>query len=55
MGRSRPLGAGELAGHHAVCQLVKIYAIGFDMRDDGQLRSAFAPDAMTTRAPRSKV
>jgi hypothetical protein len=45
-GPARPLSAAELAEHHAVCQLVKIYAIGFDMRDYDLARTAFAPDAV---------
>ena len=44
-GPARPLNPAELADHHAVCQLVKIYAIGFDMRDYDLARTAFAPDA----------
>lgn len=44
-GPARTLSAADLADHHAVCQLVKIYAIGFDMRDYDLARSAFAPDA----------
>lgn len=45
-GPVRPLSAAELADHHAVCQLAKIYAIGLDMRDYELARSAFAPDAL---------
>jgi SnoaL-like domain len=41
-GPARVLSAAELADHHAVCQLVKIYAIGFDMRDYDLARTAFA-------------
>jgi hypothetical protein len=35
----------ELADRYAVSQLVKIYALGIDMRDYELCRSAFAPDA----------
>ncbi len=35
----------ELADHHAIGQLAKIYALGMDMRDLDLARSAFAPDA----------
>jgi hypothetical protein len=44
-GPAKPLSAAELADHHAVAQLCKIYAIGFDMRDYELARSAFANDA----------
>jgi hypothetical protein len=36
----------ELADRYAVSQLVKIYALGIDMRDYDLCRSAFAPDAV---------
>jgi len=45
-GPARPLSSAELADHHALCQLCKIYAIGLDMRDYDLARSAFAPNAM---------
>lgn len=45
-GPARPLAAAELADHHALCQLAKIYAIGLDMRDYELARTAFAPDAV---------
>jgi hypothetical protein len=35
----------ELVDRYAVSQLVKIYALGIDMRDYELCRSAFAPDA----------
>jgi len=44
-GPAKPLSAAELADHHAVSQLCKIYAIGMDMRDYDLARSAFADDA----------
>lgn len=44
-GPVRPLSSAELADHHAVSQLCKIYAIGMDMRDYDLARSAFAADA----------
>jgi hypothetical protein len=36
----------ELADRYAVSQLVKIYALGVDLRDMDLVFSAFAPDAM---------
>jgi SnoaL-like domain len=44
-GPVKPLTSSELADHHAVSQLCKIYAIGMDMRDYDLARSAFADDA----------
>jgi hypothetical protein len=35
----------ELADRYAVSQLVKVYALGIDMRDLDLVRSVFAPDA----------
>jgi hypothetical protein len=46
-GPVRPLSTAELADHHALTQLAKIYAIGLDMRDYDLARSAFAPEATT--------
>jgi hypothetical protein len=40
-----PIGAAELADHHAVCRLATGYALGMDMRDYALCRSVFAPDA----------
>jgi len=37
--------AGELADRHAASQLVKVYALGVDMRDYELTRSVFADDA----------
>jgi len=37
--------AAELADRYAVSQLVKVYALGVDMRDYELTRSVFAPDA----------
>lgn len=46
-GPATPLSSlAELADHHAIGQLAKIYAIGMDMRNLDLVRSAFAPDAM---------
>ena len=50
-GPARPLSTTELADHHAICQLCKIYAIGLDMRDYDLARSAFAPNAMIEGKP----
>jgi len=36
----------ELADRYAVSQLVKVYALGIDMRDLELVRSVFTPDAM---------
>ena len=36
----------ELAEHHALSRLVKIYALGADMRDYQLMRSVFADDAL---------
>jgi hypothetical protein len=36
----------ELADHHAIGQLARIYAIGMDMRDYDLARSAFAQDGV---------
>lgn len=44
-GPVKTLTAEEIAEHHAVSQLCKIYAIGMDMRDYDLARSAFADDA----------
>jgi hypothetical protein len=44
-GPVRVLSSADLADHHAVSQLCKIYAIGFDMRDYDLARSAFADNA----------
>jgi len=44
-GPAKPLTAADLADHHAVSQLCKIYAIGMDMRDYDLARSAFADGA----------
>lgn len=41
-----PNSLAELADHHALGQLAKIYALGLDMRDYVLARSAFAPDAV---------
>src|SRR5438445_5049006 len=38
-------GPQELADRYAVSQLVKVYALGIDMRDLDTVRSVFAPDA----------
>jgi hypothetical protein len=38
--------AAELADRYAVSQLVKIYALGIDLRDLDLVKSAFAPDAV---------
>jgi hypothetical protein len=38
-------GAAELADRYAVSQLVKVYALGIDMRDYELTRSAFTADA----------
>jgi hypothetical protein len=40
-----PPGAAELADRYAVSQLVKVYALGVDMRDFALTRSVFAADA----------
>lgn len=45
-GPASPLAISELADHDAVGRLVKIYALGMDMRDYELCRSAFAPDAL---------
>lgn len=46
-GPAAPLSSlAELADHHAMGQLARIYALGMDMRDLDLARSAFAPDAM---------
>jgi hypothetical protein len=46
-GPATPLGTlTELADHHAIGQLPKIYALGMDMRDLDLARSAFALDAV---------
>ncbi len=45
-GPARPLSVAELADHHALSQLAKIYALGLDTRDYELARSAFAPDAV---------
>lgn len=44
-GPAKPLSAADLADHHALQALSKIYALGMDMRDLDQVLSAFAPDA----------
>jgi hypothetical protein len=41
-----PPSAAELADRLAVSQLVKIYALGIDMRDYALCRSAFSDDAL---------
>ena len=38
-------GNAELADRYAVSQLVKVYALGIDMRNFQLTRSVFAPDA----------
>ncbi len=38
-------GAQDLADRYAVSQLVKVYALGIDMRDLDTVLSVFAPDA----------
>jgi hypothetical protein len=45
-GPAVPLAASELADHHAVSQLAKIYGLGIDVRDYPLCRSAFADDAV---------
>jgi hypothetical protein len=40
-----PPDPGELADRYAVSQLVKVYALGIDMRDYNLARSVFADDA----------
>ncbi len=40
-----PPGPAELADRYAVSQLVKVYALGIDMRDLDLVRSVFVPDA----------
>ncbi|TCM12740.1 SnoaL-like protein [Novosphingobium sp. PhB165] len=40
-----PLSPEELADHHAVGQLCKIYALGMDLRNYDLARSAFADEA----------
>ena len=40
-----PPSAAELADRYAVSQLVKVYALGIDMRDYALTRSVFADDA----------
>ena len=44
-GPMTPIGAAELADHHAVTRLATAYALGIDMRDYALCRSAFAADA----------
>jgi hypothetical protein len=34
-----------LADRAAICELPKVYALGIDLRDEGMVRSVFAPDA----------
>lgn len=41
-----PGSLAELADHHAIGRLARIYALGMDMRDYDLARSAFAADAM---------
>jgi len=40
-----PLSASDLADHHAVCQLAKVYGLGIDVRDYELCRSVFSEDA----------
>jgi hypothetical protein len=49
-GPMRAPGTAELADRYAVSQLVKIYALGVDMRDYALTRSAFASDAFAEGA-----
>jgi ketosteroid isomerase-like protein len=41
-----PPGSAELADRYAVSQLVKVYALGIDMRDLDTVLSVFTPDAL---------